>query len=244
VVKALARRDQLLSEKTDSTRYIFLDELVRQSTDRVKIRSELLHILLAGRDTTASLLSNVWWILSRRPDIWSALRADVASLNGAHPSFEQLKDLKYLRAVLNESLRLHPVVPANSRQAVRDTILPIGGGPDGKSPLFVAKDRVLVWHAYAMHRRKDYYGEDAEEFRPERWLGEKGLRPGWEYLPFNGGPRICLGQQFALTEASYTTVRLMQAFEGIESRDPNPDWQESLTLTCVGTNCKVSLKPW
>jgi len=243
VKKALSRRSELLSSKSDSSRYIFLEELVRQSTDRIKIRSELLHILLAGRDTTASLLSNVWWTLSKRPDIWTALRADVASLNGAHPSFEQLKDLKYLRAVLNESLRLYPVVPANSRQAVRDTVLPVGGGPDGKSPLFIAKDRVVVWHVYAMHRRKDFFGEDADEFRPERWLGEKGLRPGWEYLPFNGGPRICLGQQFALTEASYTTVRLMQAFEGIESRDPDP-WKESLTLTCTGTHCKVALKPW
>ena len=61
------------------------------------------------------------------------------------------------------------------------------------------------------------------------------------YLPFNGGPRICLGQQFALTEASYTTVRLCQAFKAIESRDAGP-WRESLTLTCVNWNgAKVAL---
>lgn len=80
-------------------------------------------------------------------------------------------------------------------------------------------------------------------YRPERWLGEKGLRPGWEYLPFNGGPRICIGQQFALTEASYTTIRLCQEFSHIESRDPDP-WREWLTLTCVGAGgCKVVLTP-
>ena len=124
-----------------------------------------------------------------------------------------------------------------------DTVLPRGGGPDGTSPCLVKKGQVVIWHVYGMHRRTDLFGLDAAEFKPERWLGDKGLRPGWEYLPFNGGPRICLGQQFALTEAGYTTVRLMQEFGGIESRDPGP-WLEGLTLTCTGANgCKVALTP-
>ncbi|KAF4554344.1 Cytochrome P450-like protein 66 [Elsinoe fawcettii] len=245
VEKGLAKRPKLLAEKpNESQRYLFIDELVRQTTDRYQIRSELLNILLAGRDTTASLLSNVWWILSKRPDIYAKLREEVDAIGSGRPTFEEIKDMKYLKALLNESLRLHPVVPLNSREATEDTYLPRGGGPDGRSPLFVPKGRVVTFSTYAMHRRKDYYGEDAEEFKPERWLGEKGLRPGWEYLPFNGGPRICLGQQFALTEASYTTIRLMQTFKAIESRDPEP-WREWLTLTCVGAGgCKVALTPY
>ena len=243
--KGLAKRSTLLSEKpSDSTRYVFIDELVRQTDNRGRIRSELLNILLAGRDTTASLLSNVWWLLSKHPNVWAQLREDVDTLKNQCPTFEQLKELKYLRAVLNEALRLYPVVPINAREAVVDTTLPLGGGPDETAPIFIKKGQSVVWSLYAMHRRKDYYGEDADEFKPERWLGEKGLRPGWEYLPFNGGPRICLGQQFALTEASYTTIRLMQEFQSIQSRDPRP-WQEWLTLTCVGANgCKVSLTPF
>ena len=91
-----------------------------------------------------------------------------------------------------------------------------------------------------MHRRKDFYGKDAEEFRPGRW---ETLRPGWEYLPFNGGPRICIGQQYALTEASYTTIRLMQEFKGIEARDPRP-WMEYITLTCaIYQGTRVGLHP-
>lgn len=243
VDKGLANRERILAEKDDS-RYIFLHELIKQTTDKYTIRSESLNILLAGRDTTASLLSNVWWTLSKRPDVYAKLRAEVDALNGEHPTFETIKDMKYLRGVMNESLRVHPVVPLNSRQSLVDTTLPLGGGPDGKSPLFIPKGQLVTWSLYAMHRRKDYYGEDADEYKPERWIGEKALRPGWEYLPFNGGARICLGQQFALTEAGYTTVRLMQEFKAMESRDDKP-WTEWLTLTCVGLNgCKVALTPY
>lgn len=67
--------------------------------------------------------------------------------------------------------------------AVVDTVLPRGGGPDGQSPILIPAKQNVVWSVYSMHRRKDYYGEDAEEFRPERW---ESIRPTWEYLPFNG----------------------------------------------------------
>ena len=231
--------------KLDKSNYCFLHEIISETTDKIKIRAELLNILLAGRETTASLLSNVWFEVSKRPDIWARLQREVATLDGNLPTFEQLKELKYLNAVLKESLRLYPVVPMNSRQAAEDTVLPLGGGDDEKSPVFVPKGCYFHWNLWAMHRRKDLFGDDAEEFKPERWLdedGKKGLRVGWEYLPFHGGPRICIGQQFALTEACYVTVRLMQEFEGIESRDPEP-WIEQLGLTVSGKNgAKVVLK--
>lgn len=67
-----------------------------------------------------------------------------------------------------------------------------------------------------MHHRTDIWGDDADEFKPSRWEGRKN---GWEYLPFNGGPRICLGQQFALTEAGYVLVRLVQKFQVLENAD-------------------------
>jgi cytochrome P450 len=124
--------------------------------------------------------------------------------------------------------------------AYKDTILPVGGGPDGKSPVFISAGSIVGYWTYAMHRRQDLFGPDADEFVPERW---EQLRPGWEYLPFNGGPRICLGQQYALTEAGYVTVRLIQQFGGLESRDAGP-WMESLTLTlCSWNGTKVGLIP-
>jgi cytochrome P450 len=182
-----------------STNYVFLHELISHTNDIVKIRSELLHVILAGRDTTAGFLSNIWFVLSRNPKVWARLRAEVDALNGELPSFTKLKDMKYLKAVLNESLRLYPIVPGNAREALADTVIPVGGGEDGLSPFFVPKGTLIGWDIYTMHRRKDFFGDDAEAFRPERWLdenGRKGLRPGWEFLPFNGGPRICLGREF------------------------------------------------
>lgn len=116
----------------------------------------------------------------------------------------------------------------------------MGGGPEGKDPVFVPKGDIVVYTPYAMHRRKDFYGEDADDFKPERW---ETLRPGWEYLPFNGGPRICLGQQYALTEAGYVTIRLCQEFKELMSRDSRP-WVEGLTLTvCSKNGVQVGLTP-
>ncbi|KAL1956489.1 hypothetical protein VTO42DRAFT_7287 [Malbranchea cinnamomea] len=242
VQQALAKyhavQSGVVTEKKPEERYVFLDELVKQTQDPLVLRSEALNILLAGRDTTASLLGALWHTLARRPDAWAKLQAEVDDLNGRKPTFEEMKNMKYLRYCINETLRLYPVVPGNSRIAIRDTVLPRGGGPDGKSPIFVPKGTNFAYSVYAMHRREDLYGPDAAEFKPERW---ETIRPGWEYLPFNGGPRICLGQQFALTEASYTTVRLMQNFRTIECRDPNP-WREMITLTCASYHgTKVAL---
>ncbi|KAF2115912.1 cytochrome P450 [Lophiotrema nucula] len=243
---AIAWREARDAEKAaggakNEERYVFIHELAKQTNDKKRIREELMNVLLAGRDTTASLLSNMFFEISKRPEIYAKLREEIAQFQGRAPNYEELRNLKYLKYCINESLRLHPVVPGNSRFAVRDTVLPLGGGPDGQSPMLVPEGTLVSYIPYKMHRRKDYYGQDADEYRPERW---ETLRPGWEYLPFNGGPRICLGQQYALTEASYVTARLVQQFAKMESRDVDGIWRESLTLTVCSLNgTKVSLTP-
>lgn len=222
-------------------KYVFLEEISRSITDPVALRSELLNILLAGRDTTASLLSICFHQLARHKDVWAKLRQEILeSVGDRKPSYEDIKAMKYLRYVLNETLRLYPVVPWNGREAVVNTTLPHGGGPDGKSPIVIKKGTGVFYSTYGLHRRS-FYGDDAKEFKPDRW---EGLRPGWNYIPFNGGPRICLGQQYALTEASYVVIRLLQHFEDIENRDPVLEFVEGLTLTmCSGRGTQVALKP-
>ncbi|KAK6000676.1 hypothetical protein QM012_003401 [Aureobasidium pullulans] len=207
-------------KSVEGAQYSFLDEMARQTQDVKKMSEEATSLMFAGKDTTAGLLGSMWYLLARHPEAWTKLLAEVDQLEGIPPTYEWIKNAKYLRYCEHETLRLYPVIPiAPPRVANKDTILPLGGGKDGKSPISVPKGSVLLVHIYSANRRKDVYGADAEEFKPERW---EDLRLGWAYTPFGGGPRICIGQQFAITEAYYLTVRLMQHFRRIECRDSNP----------------------
>ena len=186
-------------EKFSDHDQVFLHRLVTQTDDKVKIRSEILNILLAGRDTTAAALTNLWFCIARYPSVARKLRAEIEYLNGRAPTLTQLHDLRYFKAVVNEVLRLYPIVPENARIAREDSTIPRGGGKKDELPLFVAKGQIVGFNLYTMHRRKEIFGEDAEEFRPERWLdaeNETPLRPGWGFLPFSGGPRVCIGREW------------------------------------------------
>ncbi|EAW13533.1 cytochrome P450 [Aspergillus clavatus NRRL 1] len=241
VAKALARRaSRKAGEKTGN--YNFLDGLMDSVTEPKRLRSETLNLMQAGRDTTAGMLGHVFYLLARRSDVWAKLEAEVATLEGRAPTYEDLQQLTYLRQVMNETLRIYPVAPINSRVAVRDTILPTGGGPDHKSPIFIPAGQKISFPVYVMHRRKDIYGPDANEFRPERW-GEPNFRPGWAYLPFNGGPRVCLGQQFAMTEVGYTIVRLVQTFKAVIQRDFSPYKEHVRISASVYGGVQVGLIP-
>ncbi|TLD27052.1 hypothetical protein PspLS_04316 [Pyricularia sp. CBS 133598] len=228
--------DQKTSKSEE--RYVFLHALARQTQDRKVLRDELMNLLMAGRDTTAALLSNLFHTFARRPDVWAKIKNEVLFLQGRLPKYEDIRNMKYLRWCINESLRLHSVVGVLGKQASVDTTLPRGGGPHGKSPVFLPKGSIVLYSMLAQHRRKDLFGEDALEYRPERW---ETLRPGWNYVPFNGGPRICVGQQYALTEASYVVVRFVQTFAAIESRDPEPWSIGKRLLTCPMNGTVVSL---
>lgn len=112
-------------------------------------------------------------------------------------------------------LRLYPSVPVNSRSALKTTVLPVGGGPDGKSPILVKKGNPVGYSPYVMHRLKKLYGSDANLFRPERWdpneENEVSLKNiGWGYLPFNGGPRICLGRRFPIDQYYMSCLYVLQ----------------------------------
>ncbi|KAJ6031306.1 Cytochrome P450 E-class [Penicillium herquei] len=213
--------------------YIFLDALTATTRDPIELRSQLLNILLAGRDTTASLLSWTVLLLARNPEIFTKLREVILETFGTYSNpqnitFTALKSCQYLQYCMNEALRLFPVVPFNRRTATKDTTLPTGGGSDGNSPVYIRKGQPVAYSTFIMHRRKDIWGPDAEDFKPERWANRKA---GWEYLPFNGGPRICIGQQFALTEAGYVLVRLLQRFDQIHDVNEDQPIRYGLNLT-------------
>lgn len=205
------------------------------------MRDQLIAVLLAGRDTTAGTLSWAIYELARHPECVRRLRAEIASVVGVEgiegvgatgcraPTYADLKAMRYLQHVLNEILRMYPAVPYNVRLALHDTTLPRGGGPDGSLPVAILKDTPVGYSTLLMQRRPDLYPEsdaaaapagtfaspDPDTFCPERW--DHWQPKPWHYIPFNGGPRICIGQQFALTEMGYVLVRFFQRFERVVS---------------------------
>ena len=234
----LEKRQKGVSEKdTNSEKYVFLNAIAESTDDPIEIRAQLLNILLAGRDTTASLLSWFFYEMLRHPDEFHKLRKVIVDTFGTYDqskdvTFSALKGCQHLQHCLSEVLRLWPLVPLNARKSNKATVLPRGGGLDGKSPVFIPPQTDVTYSPHVMQRREDLWGKDANEFRPDRFVGRKS---GWEYLPFNGGPRICIGQQFALTEASYVIVRLLQRYDDIST---SPEELSKPALSNVGlTSC-------
>jgi cytochrome P450 len=238
--KALALPPEDLNEKAKSDKnFTFLHALASVTKDRTVLRDQILAILIAGRDTTASTLSWTLYELGRHPRCVAKLRREIMEFIGPTelPTYEHLKNMPYLKAVLNEVLRLYPVIPFNVRMALNDTTLPRGGGKDGTEPLPVLKDTPIGYSTLVMHRREDLYPPvsdtfaDPSIFSPERW-SHWHPKPH-QYIPFNAGPRICLGQNFALTEMEYVLCRLFQRFKSVTSHMQAIDGGEPCLQTAI-----------
>lgn len=213
----------------------FVKQMAARSDDRELMRDLLIQMLFAGIDGTTAMISFAMLELSRNAGCWDRIRAELEAegMLNAGPegiTHTKLKACTYLQNVLNETLRLWPPVPINTRQAVRDTVLPVGGGPDGQSPIVVQKGTVMRYSVWIMHRRKDIFGPDALDWKPDHWVGR---RMGWEYIPFNGGPRICLGRKFALTEGCYLLARLAQLYDKIEPLIVEPNITTRVELALI-----------
>ncbi|KAI0154641.1 cytochrome P450 alkane hydroxylase [Xylariaceae sp. FL1272] len=217
---ALALPAGEIDEMTKSDRdFTFLHSIVQSTRDKALLRDQLVGILIAGRDTSAATLSWAFYELARSPDKVARLRREVLGALGPHgqPTYEDLKKLTYLRWTLNETLRLYPAIPYSVRKALRDTTLP---GAPGQPPLSIVEGDGVIYAPLSMQRRADLYPPtsdafaDPAVFSPERW--EHWTPKAWSYVPFSGGPRICIGQNFALTEMAYVMVRMLQRFERFE----------------------------
>ncbi|KAJ6553127.1 cytochrome P450 [Mycena capillaripes] len=170
---------------------------------------------------TASLLTFTTYMLAEHPKVLTKLRDEILRAVGPaqRPTYDNFRDMKYLRAVLNETLRLYSPVPFNVRTTVHPTLFCSSkGGP----PLYIPAADVHAQNTVCHHPHAPAHGPvgpDALEFDPQRLLDErlhKYLTPNpFIFLPFNAGPRICLGQQFAYHEASFFLVRLLQTFSSV-----------------------------
>ena len=156
----------------------------------------------AGHETTANGLTWAWYLLSTHPDAYARLRAEVDTvLRGRSPTYEDLPRLPYAQRVFKESLRLYPPAYIFSRFALRD--VEVGGYP-------IRKGETVVMSPYSMHRRPDLFASP-ERFDPDRFTPEReAALPRHAYMPFGAGPRICIGNHFALMEGHLLLATLAQ----------------------------------
>ncbi|KAJ7661715.1 cytochrome P450 monooxygenase CYP63 [Mycena rosella] len=218
--KRTAQKAGIESPVADKT---FLQHLADSTDDYVLIRDQLLSVLLASRDTTACLLTFVTYFMAIYPDMARKLRAEVLSHCGPHgaPTYENIRDMKYMRAVINEVLRLFPPVPLNVRESRAEacTLPPSDASytSDDPRPFYMPGSTIIIYLPLLMQRNPALWGPDADVFDPERWLHpdriSKFVSNPTMYAPFSAGPRICIGQNYAYNEASYVLVRLLQEFD-------------------------------
>ena len=179
------------------------DEDGSRMTDR-QLRDETITLFLAGHETTASTLSWTWWLLAQNPAVEAKLHAELDAVLGDRvPTLDDLSKLIYTGHVITESLRLYPAAWGLARLAVEDH--EIAGYP-------VTKGMGVAMAQWVVHRDPRWY-EAPEEFRPERWEDDLMKRlPRFAYFPFGGGPRQCIGNTFAVMEATLILATIARKF--------------------------------
>jgi cytochrome P450 len=156
-----------------------------------QVRDEALTLLLAGHETTSNALTWTWWLLSQHQGAEQRLHAELDDVLGTEgPKIEDLARLPYTDAVIAESLRIRPPAWAIGRQAVTEHRL---------GNIMLAPQDIVVVSPWLLHHDERWW-TDADRFRPERWVDGDPGRPRHAYLPFGGGPRMCIGEGFASME--------------------------------------------
>jgi cytochrome P450 len=180
------------------------DEDTGEGMTDQQARDEVMTLLIAGHETTANALSWTWYLLSQHPAVESKLHAELATvLGGKPPTVDQLAELPYTSMVLQEALRLYPPAWILSRKALADDEL---GG------FFIPQGSMVIISPYATHRHPAYW-EDPEVFDPERFTPERvAARHHYAYYPFGGGPRLCIGSNFAMMEAQLVLATIAQRY--------------------------------
>ncbi|MFL5586257.1 MAG: cytochrome P450 [Ktedonobacteraceae bacterium] len=207
VYRMIAERRTLQTEGRDLLSMLLLaqDEETGQGMNDRQVRDEVMTLLLAGHETTANTLTWTWYLLSQSPEIERRLHAELNEvLGGRVPTVEDLPDLKYTRMVIEEALRLYPPAPLLSRKAIAADKL--RGYP-------IAANSMIMISPYAVHRHPALW-EEPERFDPERFTPERAAtRPAYAYFPFGGGPRVCMGNSFAMMEAQLILSTVAQRYQ-------------------------------
>jgi cytochrome P450 len=201
--------------RLDATIYRMIEDRRASGVDRGDLLSMLLFaqdsegdgggamtIFLAGHETTANALTWTWYLLSQHPDVEARFHAEVDSaLGGRLPTADDVASLPYTRMVLAESLRLYPPAWIVGRRAL---------APFDANGFEIPSRAIVLMSQYLMHRDARWF-PDPEGFDPERFTAERQAeRPKFAYFPFGGGPRVCIGEQFAWLEGIIALATIAQ----------------------------------
>lgn len=188
-----------------------------------QLRDEMMTLYLAGHETTALTLSWSWYLISQNPRVEERLVAEWKQvLGGRTPTPDDLPKLSYTDAVITEAMRVYPPVYLIGREATRD--LELGG-------YRVKKGYTIFMSQWVNHRDLRYF-PNPEEFLPERWLDGLVTRiPKYAYYPFGGGPRVCIGNTFALMEAALILAAVGQKYRFTLMPNSRIEFNPQITLS-------------
>jgi cytochrome P450 len=180
------------------------DEETGEPMTDIQIRDEMVTLLIAGHETVASALTWAWYLLALNPQARRAMESEIDQvLNGRPPTVDDLPDLPYTRGVFNESLRLYPPAWLITRRALNT---------DTMGDAVIPPKALIIMNPYVIHRHPAYWPDPAE-FDPSRYDPDVvSSRPRFAYIPFGGGPRLCIGDGFALMEGPLILATVAQRF--------------------------------
>jgi cytochrome P450 len=189
------------------------DEETGEGMSRSQLRDEVMTFLLAGHETTAVALAWTWYLLARHPDVAERARDEVLGVLGDRtPVLEDLPRIPMARMVVEEAMRLYPPVWGIGRQSI---------GPDEIGGYDIPAGAIVNLSPWVTHRHPAFW-PDPERFDPERFRpGVERTRPRFAYFPFSGGPRLCIGETFALVEAQLIVAMMLQR-HGLTLVDTTP----------------------
>ncbi|URD97297.1 cytochrome P450 [Musa troglodytarum] len=219
-IEQLSQRETGFMEKEDIlSRFLIEREKDPDDMSYKYLRDIILNFVIAGRDTTAGTLSWFFYMLCKHPNVQEKVAQEVreaTKIKGevtidefvASLTEEALNEMQYLHASLTETLRLYPAVPLDVKQCFSEDTLPDG--------FDVKKGDLVIYQPYPMGRMQFLWGEDAADFRPERWLNGDGVfvpESPFKFPAFQAGPRICLGKEFAFRQMKIFAATLLCFFK-------------------------------
>jgi cytochrome P450 len=216
-------RGDLLSMLLDATDPV---EEGGSGMTNLQLRDEAMTLFMAGHETTANTMAWVWFLLSTHPDVESKLHAELDEvMNDRPPTFDDLPTLSYTEKVVTEALRLYPTVWILGREAIEPT--EVGGHA-------VPVGTTVYMSQWVLHRDPRFF-DDPLAYRPDRWADGLARKiPRYAYFPFGGGPRICIGNSFALMEATLLLATIARKFRVRVARPDQVVPLPTMTLRPVG----------